>query len=137
MKQHITQIQLNQLSDKGKERLRDWCYNTFIQYDDDQVLMYLPDEEGGEGRIIGGNWDQEITLYTLVSGDVKPYLQQKLKNYEGRMYPLLSLGQMIEFLDDNRIVNCYINWDMAPGYELADALWETVKEVLEHNEKES
>lgn len=53
---------------------------------------------------------------------------------------LLTIGQMIEFLDeyydhkDWDITNCGGKWDINDGLyrgELCDALWEAVKEVLE------
>lgn len=61
--------------------------------------------------------------------------------------PLLSIGQMIEFLDDNKIdwsiidgwfgIGYWVDWDGADFWEkkydnkeLCDALWDSCKEVL-------
>lgn len=95
MKQHITADQLNELSDKAKEKLREW-------------------------------WSSE-----------------------GK--PLLSIGQLIEFLD---IYENNFEFEKMHGYweirrkldldyyqvketaqELCDALWQAVKEVLENQEE--
>jgi hypothetical protein len=124
MKLHINQEQLNELSDKGKERLREWWENSdlYPELDDDFVHLYIP---------------------------------------EGNMYPLLSIGQMIEFLDEyskkdwkidtnfhDDLINCKdhlglheyeVRWANDKGQIgfvsesniLSDALWKAVKEVLE------
>lgn len=94
MKQNITKDQLNELSEKGKEKIRGW-----------QMEPYK------------GTW------------------------YEGELSPLLSIGQMIEFLGDfcidvdlsNGKLNGtgYITEAREDGMELCDALWEACKEVLE------
>lgn len=101
MKQHISVEQLNQLSEKGKEKYISFC------------------------RKLG----LEIERYK-----------------EKTNYPLLSIGMMIEFLGDNFVsLNfgpiMWGNWIWTIKYkkkniieiqndELADALWEAVKEVL-------
>jgi len=104
MKQCITINQLNELTDKGKERLREW-------------------------------W-------------AKKGLSRGLKDGDGfyTALPILSVGQMIEFLDENRsypvvndesgellsgcieIKNATIWWDEETN--LCDALWEACREVL-------
>ena len=71
------------------------------------------------------------------------------KNNVGHSLPLLSIGQMIEFLDEHKawassVEDCpgspYVGgvteWGVSLNYwsptnELCDALWEAVKEVLE------
>ena len=115
MKQHITTKQLDELSEKGKKKLRKW---------------WKPKEE----EYIAHAWDGIQDL------------------------PLLSIGQMIEFLDDERYfdeVNIiqkypYIRrpkhggkwsvkntwgWDGPEGekyqIELCDALWSACKEILD------
>jgi hypothetical protein len=54
-----------------------------------------------------------------------------------RYYPALTIGNMIEFLDlhgERQIVREVIaNWKK--GEELADKLWERVKDILEHPRK--
>lgn len=105
MKQNINIKQLNELSEKGKERF---------------VECFQKDSSKGMKRII---------LYS----------------------PLLSIGQMIEFLDENKYIEIkkvqpgtHWQWliiknekqigitsDQSNNYELCDALWEAVKEILE------
>lgn len=136
MKQHITTEQLAELDDKGKAKLKEWWKP---EYDDTQVLMYLPEQDG---RIIGGDWDQEINVYDMKSLEIE--LTQKLKNYQGIMYPLPSIGQMIEFLNncEETIVIAKLGdkwrieygWDIQQDTELCDALWKVVKYILQ-NEK--
>jgi len=114
MKQHITSKQLNELSDKGKERLREWC----------------EDKKYGKEKIEELKWQ---------GGDIRHW-----------KIPLLSIGQMIEFLDekgeyllldlnkDHLWCNATNHTTIHSGIgninifdiELCDALWEAVKEVL-------
>jgi len=82
MKQHITKVQLNELSGKGKVRLFKWI------------------TEKGYARNL----------------DVEPN-------------PLLSIGQMIEFLvDSDYIMMDDFDFD---DNELCDTLWQATKEELE------
>ena len=95
MKQHIEPSQLNELSDKGKEKLRE------------------ADMKFG--------WDAK-----------------------GSYLPLLSIGQLIEFLNEHtkyefHIMKRLVDWKIVYeerhygkiiGEELADSLWEACKEVL-------
>lgn len=112
MKQHITVDQLNELSDKGKENLLTYCKDKgYIRESYDDL----------------GEWGKVNVKYSIT---------------------LLSIGQMIEFLDDNKVdisyhlgylfVDLDYDYDGAETYdkrydndELADALWEVVKEVLD------
>ena len=99
MKQHISVEQLNELSDKGKEKLRKW------------VL--------------------EKRYYSTLN---------PIRNKE---LPLLSIGQMIEFLDyrvkgwqytNDPLGKYWTIWSSTDkkfeSKELADALWEACKKVL-------
>lgn len=138
MKQHITPDQLNELSDKGKEKLREW----WKPVEGDQCI---------------DPYEQIQTTVWCCEDDVE----------EGSL-PLLSIGQMIEFLDESEWIESIhapqhgeLNkgdlkhkdddtyWeerDMSNPYnwqvytttvgswntkELCDALWEAVKEVIE------
>lgn len=109
MKQHITRKQLNGLSKKGKDRLREW---------------------NGDPR--------KMSTRTTPN----PEEQYLLDIYAD--LPLLSIGKMIEFLDEHvdhmdlRLwedgkswVFTYPNCKSKPHYNPCDALWEAVKEVLE------
>ena len=112
MKQHITVDQLNELSEKGKEK-----YHLYGM----KIFNY-------PGRV------QQVVWH-----DIKKV-----------PYPLLSIGQMIEFLDGvdscnevsisnngGKYSDNNYQWslyDCSDAYikqELCDALWEAVKEVLE------
>lgn len=104
MKQHISKEQIKELSDKGKERLREWVIKSNLSRDDSKFIYYK------------------------FSNDTYGYL------------PLLSIGQMIEFLgeDIHFIRREETGWRLDTKYceyedyeELCDALWEAVKQVLE------
>ncbi len=108
MKQHITIKQLNELSEKGADKMKEWLATKV------------------KGTPVG-----EITLI------------------DGRLpSPILSIGGMIEFLDDG-VVKPHI-YKVSRGWvvdeyiygqedsifnirrkELCDALWEAVKDTLE------
>lgn len=115
MKQHITPEQLNELSEKGRERLRKW---------------WKPDFD-------------TITYY-----DAKTDKKVKSEPLTEHL-PLLSIGQMIEFLGDldwfvaeDALERVFVD-DMYPDHTLlmaspgtyCDALWEAVKEELEREFK--
>ena len=122
MKQHITTEQINGLSKKGQGRLRRW---------------WKPRD---------GDWyahsSHRAWFTMLAHGAAKLEKNDNL--------PLLSIGQIIEFLDDTTGENFRtvgskdvsqrsigspwhhwftIHWN--EDMELCDALWEAVKEVLE------
>ena len=125
MKQHITVEQLNELSEKSKEKLWDWCLEI--------------------GRIGTEYKKEHKDCPSPHTGDCVTYV-----------LPLLSIGQMIEFLDEHtnlRITKYIITpneidkqdlWEIetrvSPVFKyndlytrsekLCDALWEAVKEVL-------
>lgn len=118
MKQHITVEQLNELSDKGKERLRAW---------------WKP--QAGDLATAEGDGYRAVLVYNFSVNTIKQ-----------AQYPLLSVGQMMEFLSESEYafeITCDIGMltmDKFIGYEqreamgseeLCDALWEAVKEELE------
>ena len=123
MKQHITENQLNELSEKGKKRLRKWWKPAFADWCSDGLYRGIVDRAG----------------YRFV-GKIPPAM-----NYQFMPLPLLSIGQMIELLDEhnrgsesanilpttNDINKDYI--DVKPVDEWCDAFWEAVKVVLENN----
>ena len=121
MKQHITQDQLvYQLNDIGKEKLRSWWKpkigDLYIWHDgwnvggDDGWQINVIDEEGE--AIDGLKW---------IPGDKTP------------KHPLLSIGQMIEFLriDYYHAIADYGGFDWVEPSMVCDALWQAVKEKLE------
>lgn len=133
MKQHITPKQLNELSEKGKEKLRkwwkpkegDWFISKDAGYDIVRTWPYIDDKN----RIESSEWDG-------IGGYNDFYLEDCL--------PLLSIGQMIEFLGTELSITIgqekegYSigisrpdSYAYIPTKELADALWEACKEILE------
>jgi len=78
---------------------------------------------------------QNITIEQLA--ELSPKLQIKLKLWAIKHHYFwdLSIGQMIEFLDD-KTKNIYLLEDLSgssEGYKyLCDDLWEKVKEVLKN-----
>lgn len=161
MKQHITVEQLNELSEKGKEKLRKWWKPEYGDYYAYHRHTYK------------GIWKYSEHIYIDQMGYdiVDPTIGSDNEPGE-RDYPLLSIGQMIEFLDDDldsieyeKMPDEYYGNLEYPRYEvsicnhekhiictecgkdktgcykfysnieLCDALWEAVKEVLEGNDK--
>lgn len=123
MKQNITVDDLNQLSEKGKKSLRNWWKPQ------EGDLCYRPDQP-------------RRSIWLNPDGDIKG-----VKDFFLPIYPLLSIGQMIEFLGKrwieyiryvydpkNELYKLEDSFDdiYIPNYEkLCDELWEAVKEVLE------
>ena len=131
MKQNITAEQLNKLSEKGKEKLIQWWKPVF----GDKFM----------------NWAGEVFYGEQHGSDDESYTPDKIyyagSEAEGKEkdLPLLSIGQMIEFLGLEVVClenegNYYsvktlkhLNYHTEPEEypELCDALWEACKEVLE------
>lgn len=117
MKQHITVEQLKELDEKGKKKLREWW-----KIKDGNIYWFPKDEERNEGTA--------VFKYGMIPDD--------------KDTPLLSIGQMIEFLGENWYHRLFYFTTVTGGYglsglmkrydgEFCDALWMAVKEVL--NEK--
>lgn len=122
MKQHITVEQLNELSDKGKEKLRRWWKprlgDKFICPLRSPKVELFPGES-----------------YLPLNSDV---LNDK------RTLPLLLIGQLIEYLYDHRSNKTYKTieipievdcWECGRGGIkpdiFCDKLWKAVKSLLE------
>lgn len=125
MKQHITTKQLNELSEKGKEKLRKWW----------QPKM-------GESA-----YNTEAKKRVVIDAYHESMVAAHGKAYWYVFLPLLSIGQMIEFLGDNKIKLFFVfskqlGWKNNGTHtssitlekhgkeKLCDVLWEAVKEVL-------
>ncbi len=156
MKQRITVEQLNELSEKGKKILRGWWEpkvgdkfitkysSTYVIYGEndldssgDQLLTDQPVDSGYYG------WNN----YENFPPD-KDSIEKTKRYKEVRedALPLLSIGQMIEFLSpysqtfiiEDHGTNWKITFDVVgvdkepvtKRIELYDALWEAVKEIL-------
>lgn len=111
MKQHITPKQLQELSEPAKARLRDWWKPEQGDYYTDGFFKAFMNYE----------------IYHIFTAGSTPAPAPFL--------PLLSIGQMIEFLDEHdELLYCeeishHITWE--EDEELCDTLWEAVKTVLE------
>lgn len=137
MKQNITKDQLNELTDKAKDRLNKWWKpkegDRFYTTDPHSFIGL--DEEIKESIVCPEmQWDEES--FVTVNDDLG-------KDY----YPLLSIGQMIEFLDEYKQNKEWkiekTTYDERGGWfwsvdgkkqyvrSLCDALFEAVKEILE------
>ena len=107
VKQNITPKQLDELSDKGKEKLRGWIWHN------------------GKPRY---------------STETTPFHSNGDEIYDSSVaaLPLLSIGQMIEFLlketprpplfYEKNIIPWSMHWEKKD--ELCNALWEACKEIL-------
>ena len=112
MKQHITPEQLNELCKKGKKRLRKW---------------YLED---WSPRGFDDIWYDGETIEEWVA-----ITEEELPLNREKVLPVLNIGQLIEFLDDdNGVPLSLVLMDIAENMsfkKLTDALWEATKEKLE------
>lgn len=132
MKQRITVQQLSKLSDEQKEQLRDWwnpeTYDIAISHTGEDHCL---DVNGNELYLVSDN-----------EGTIPPL--DKI-----HFLPLLSIGQMIQFIQENkpqlkgisknRFGKWFVNIDTAQlGYkdELCDALWEATTQILKSLKKE-
>lgn len=138
MKQRVSVEQLSELSEKAKERLRGWWSP---QHGD--TFNCTADKEDyviGVGVFYDEKKDRFITNYI----DDCDVISRK------ECLPLLSIGQLIEFLDPNmpkfysiskNTENLTTNetaWQVPLLYtaekELCDSLWAAVKSTLEQDE---
>ncbi len=153
MKQHITIQQLNELSDKRKDKLRAWWKPA---YGDCCMITEAWMARNGESGIDKKEyWINDVAdyEYSMSSESVTPEMA-----LEKEGIPLLSIGQMISFLYENTIfpiesITLHTGKGenetavYAPYYDIeddehhalyftytednvCDALWETVKEIL-------
>lgn len=128
MKQHITVNQLDELSERGKERLRKW----WKPKEGDQFVRYFKLD----------NSNRQETYYISWNDGYEDNIN------DNDSLPLLSIGQMIEFLEEHskegweNVIGIWENvigideYDVCLDYrnsnqEFCDALWEAIKEVLE------
>jgi len=131
MKQHITVEQLNELSEKGKKGLRKW----WEPKEGDKFLNYAGEVFYGEGYGPDDNtYSPDKVYFAGTAGEGK---EEDL--------PLLSIGQLIEFLRESSnfgtlgvlTANSWVvnhNLPLTKSFkakELCDALWEACREVLE------
>lgn len=142
MKQHITKEQLEELSESGKDRLREW----WVPLRGDWVA------EGSKEFVLTALEDEGY--YVIEDESFRHAIEKK------DMLPLLSIGQMIQFLNREYVefymldednfpdnyeelqgkppcIDCWYVRVVGKGEhshiekELADALWEACRVVLE------
>lgn len=131
MKQHLSIEDLNQLSEKGKERLRAWWYERFragdrciyqdwvekcvVRYDKDNSLeVGFPQcSPVDEGEL------RNDRFIKILVGEVP------------LVYPLLSVGQLLELIDSHTLITEKIGG--RPKEEWCDRLWELAKFQLEYD----
>lgn len=127
MKRRITKSDLEQLSIEQKEKLFMW---------------YVPND--GDIVLHEDNNIYTVNRYTDIEKDFY-YINDELETIWVDIdfcLPLLDIGQMIELLQDNRVILDI--WDTTSGWnvgewiedktihrtELCDALWQAVKSIL-------
>lgn len=129
MKQRITITQLNELRDEQKQKLREWWqpqpYDVYVAHESTVHIAI--------GSLYSGTMEQVIDF-----GD-----QFGRNHYKSRCLPLLSIGQMVELIQQECHLfkgierSVYNTWYVsigivAYGYkeEICDALWEAVVKIL-------
>lgn len=114
MKQHITVDQLNELKSLESFRKQFWKI-----YEGDLLVYGLYEQDRLRGEPI-------LFRKGMIPADEKSF-----------GYKLLSIGQMIEFLDEKTDLNSdeysykHVVWSGIYEDELCDQLWKQIKEVLE------
>ena len=132
MKQHITLKQLNELSKKGKEKLRKWWKPEWWH-------LFIWTKEGQKGIQGDGGMDRKVenilwTNYITTPKEDNPAYKYLVdhKN-KGWILPILSIGQLIEYLYENKVevedLEMLTFDDSTPF--ICDSLWELVKEHLD------
>jgi len=116
MKQVITKDQLLELSEKGKGKLREWWKpqlgDKFVQKHYNEIKKKVIEQ-----------------VFVECDGWHCSYCEGD-KPFSGKLdYPLLSIGQMIEFLGEQRF-NLMFDGDFIKNEDLCDRLWEAIKQVL-------
>lgn len=127
MKQYITIEDLNQLSEKGKKRLREWWIKNISHgeyiFSGITTIQWV-DEKGNLREVMCGHGG---SLY------ICEICREKIMK---EPFMLFSIGQMIEFLGyrywDALTIDAGREGDMAKNPDdVCDALWTAVKEILE------
>lgn len=125
MKQRITIEQLEELNDQQKKQLRDWWMGSSPRLSDLYVVLVKYDD---------------VTRYEgpYVNSGHRDFLEDF---HTGEALPLLSIGQIIDLLNDGnkRVSICTHDgqWEVvahskyaAIEPELCDALWDVAKRLL-------
>lgn len=120
MKRHIAPEDLNQLSEKARERLREWW-------------------KPRAGDLCWSHIGDTIKWGVNFSGSEMIVLFDKNESHykDNLCLPLLSIGQMIQFLSENAkdgevFMEIVVGWKQD---DLCDLLFEDVKSILEEDAK--
>lgn len=151
MKQYIWPRQVHELENAQKDKLWDWAYKNFRFLTPLYVMNTDTSEEWEQGVVLTID-DHETCDVAVECFNYPDIYSTKVVGlqYENKLWmPLLSIGQMIEFLDEfRRPVNGEDLWhvprleyqqtngdlffDISWDGELCDALWQKVKAELEN-----
>ncbi|MCR4313548.1 MAG: hypothetical protein NUV58_04830 [Candidatus Roizmanbacteria bacterium] len=124
MKQYIEISQLTELSDKGKDRLRKWCENKlYFEYRDTSMPS---DPVKNPSSII-----KEIIPLSI--GQMIEFLDEQNKGWKFDWRIEFKEFSAVSLVDYGIEVWYPANKKMVEKYNLCDALWEAVKEILENN----
>jgi len=124
IKQHVVPDQVRHLEGDALVYLIEWYWGR-IEYDDDVVAFWIPGY-GDADEVYRGPYDTELEL---PGAEEDEYFFAPIRSYEGKIVPLLSIGEMVEFLHDNcpyRLARI----DLARAASLCDDLWQQVNAEL-------
>jgi hypothetical protein len=142
MRQYITATQVQELSEPAWQVLAEWFEGREEQYGDDVVHVYIPEEKDGQLKgEFHDLWGSEHEF------EYPEEYVGKLCNHKGTIIPLLSIGELIEFLDKHnnddlayrmRLITHaggtrFNQWSFETE-ELLPTLWKGVKAILERGE---
>jgi len=123
MKLRIEPVQLNELSDAQKQRLRElWEPKQFDVYINDSGETFV-------AALFDRDWSNSGGKIIRITGG---------GNNKNNCLPLLSIGQLVEMIRKKRtdyidLIESYEGWycgTSALEVELCDALWQAVKKIL-------
>ena len=135
MKQRLTPEQLQEIPASSLLRLQEW-WRCGIEYDDTVVAVHIVEEQS----TYVGRWDQEYAF------NYPEEYTGKLKNHRGTMLPRLSIGELLQFIDEHMRVGWWHlireedhrSWQVMAKFNsfevhtvLIDTLWAVVKDVLD------
>lgn len=112
MKQHISLQGLDQLTPAGKERLRAWYEKSsyYPEYGDSVINVYIPEIKQSHHGLA----DQRMI-------DDEGNELKKAYHYD-ELLPLLSIGQMIDFLDEKLFADNF-DWGSMEILRASDGGW--------------
>jgi len=124
MKQHITVDQLNELDDVSKNNLKRWW-----KPQEGQKIIYI-DNSGIDDKRVDWLVEYDNMWYFSEANSIEDFTE--MMRAGDTLFPLLSIGQMLEFLgnDESHFALINSNDELIDVSRICDTLWEAVKEVL-------